>query len=688
MPVTNPFGLTKANDLSDAQIQSLWVDVSPSTSSDSLYRLARPASPMPTFILGGKGSGKTHLMRYLSYPIQKIRYAERGKQLLDGLAEDGYIGIYIRCSGLSASRFQGKGQREEAWSEVFSYYIELWLGQALLHVAVELSNVNALDEAAICADVRALFDANPPTAGNLSELLDDLQTRQRKLDFDVNNAAFSRTLSPSICLTRGKLVFGLPRVLSKHIGKIGNALFTYQLDEFENLSVRQQQHINTLVRERESPATFKVGARQFGVKTRRTFSGDEEENVKDSEYEELRLDQRFRENEKTYQDLSHRLLIRRLESAGLWRNAGDGGVAQLVRTFEQGDFSWDGDYFSELSGRVESLERAHFANLRHHLRSGLANGVIPGLASEGDIKKVTDPLVAPQYPLLEKANIMLLYGAWSKGQDVLTAALEIGAECQEFLNGNRSGRLHTKLGHFKSHLVSQLLRENGKGQTYGGLETFIRMSEGQPRALITLVKQTFDWATFQGEAPFEGGTISIPSQSKGALAASDWFYNSMMKAGEGGRDIILAIDRLAELFRINHLADNPKECSLIGFSARMTDANPEAARVLALASDRSFLVSILGGQKERNSDRVDTKLQLNRMLSPRWGLPTGRRGISAFSGRELNAVFDPSAVEQFNELANEWRDKMNAPFFGRKKGHRVDITSERFRPGQTDLFDE
>jgi hypothetical protein len=72
--VENPFGLTKANDLSDDQIQSLWVDIASQESPTSLFSAGRFSSPMPTFILGGKGSGKTHLMRYASYPLQKLRY--------------------------------------------------------------------------------------------------------------------------------------------------------------------------------------------------------------------------------------------------------------------------------------------------------------------------------------------------------------------------------------------------------------------------------------------------------------------------------------------------------------------------------------------------------------------------------------------------------------------------------------
>lgn len=71
-PNSNPFSLTKANDLTNDQIQDLWVDVGSSEAPNSLFNSGRFASPMPTFILGGKGSGKTHLMRYASYALQRL----------------------------------------------------------------------------------------------------------------------------------------------------------------------------------------------------------------------------------------------------------------------------------------------------------------------------------------------------------------------------------------------------------------------------------------------------------------------------------------------------------------------------------------------------------------------------------------------------------------------------------------
>ena len=63
--------------------------------------MARPKSLMPMFIVGGKGSGKTHLMRHFAFELQKIA----SQSLREFVSSEGYLGVYVRGSGLNASRF-------------------------------------------------------------------------------------------------------------------------------------------------------------------------------------------------------------------------------------------------------------------------------------------------------------------------------------------------------------------------------------------------------------------------------------------------------------------------------------------------------------------------------------------------------------------------------------------------------
>lgn len=687
MTPSNPFSLTKANDLSDDQIQELWVDIAPPDSPDSLFSAGRFASPMPTFILGSKGSGKTHLMRYASFALQKKRF-ERGKVThLAGARVDGYVGIYMLCSGLETGRFQGKGQSDEAWLEVFSYYLELSLGIAALAVIEDLvgGDVQENVREALCAAVNRLFDYDAPVANSIGALIEELDRRRRELDYQVNNAAFTGKLVPKVTASRGALIFGIPQAFQYCYTDAIGFLFAYQLDELENLTEDQQRHVNTLVRHRRGPATLKIGARQFGIKTNATMSAGEV-NIRDSEFEELRLDLRFRRNEKTYRDLVTLLVERRLQNFWPQSSSGLAGRGRrLTDWFEEPKRDPFDPFFIKLMKSAPSPVRPHMAHLRDALAGRLSRGGIPGVRNDQDIQVIMDAITISNAPLLEKLNTFLVFNAWANGLDLAQTATSIRSDCEAFINSKAVGRYRQKLEHYKSDLIAQMFRDATVRHNYGGLDEFTRMSEGQPRALITLLKQTFDWATFQGERPFEAGSISLDAESKGALAAADWFYNNMRRAGGEGQAILIAIDRLAELFRINRFADNPIECSLIGFSVSARVGSERSQSNLRHALDHSFLVEILGGQSERNSEQVTGKFQLNRMLVPKWGLATGRRGIKPLSEMEMNAIFDPELGEVFEKVKADWVSRMNAPFEGARRAAK-DLTNSGADDIQDDLF--
>lgn len=663
----NPFNITKANDLTDDQVEAYWVDVSTDEADTALLAAARPASPMPMFILGGKGSGKTHLLRYCSYAIQKRRYEQHGLSLLEGVTRDRYIGVYIRCSGLNSARFDGKRQSDEAWREVFSYYVELWLAQQALAVAAELvesAELPAEVHSRLLASLTELFDKEPPRLADVRTALTHVRSLQRELDYLVNNATFTGTLMVDVQATRGRLIFGIPAVLAAAIPALKGVSFVYQLDEFENLTAGQQRHINTLVREREAPATFKIGGRQFGVKTHATFS-DGEENLRDSEFEELRLDQQFRNNERTYKELTRRLAARRLSqttgASGPEEDRDD--LAALGSWFERPDLDWRSDFFLDLCRRAEPLDREHFVKLEHQLDEAIRDDLAPGVRNARTIREVCETLAVQDHPLLEKVNLLYLYSDWARRRPLPESASRIARSCRAFLAAPETASAYrTKLGHYKADMVAQMVRENGQRQFYAGVDTFVRMSEGLPRAFITLLKQTYDWSLLQREQPFVNGRISVEAQRRGAIAASTWFYNSMTKAGEDGPRILTAIDRLGQLFRLHRFADKPTESSLIGFSVDEGELGEAARHVLSVARSRSFLVDVFGGQRDRNSSDPTSKLQLNRMLAPRWDLPTSRRGITPLGREDAEAIFDVGDAIRFEALKREWEAKLNAPF--------------------------
>jgi hypothetical protein len=659
---TNPFNITRAADFTDQQIDDYWVDLA--ADGNGFIEMAKPTSEMPMLILGGKGSGKTHLMRYFSYQLQKIRHQG---SFLDGIQKEGFIGIYFRCGGLNSSRFGGKGISDETWADVFSYYMELWLAELVLSLVSELfeqiSNFRDC-EAQVCSEIIKLFDeAKFERASTIKELVAILKGLQKQVNHAVNNSSISRKIDLEILVTPGRLTFGVPQAVASHIVALSTVQFLYLIDEFENLTEPQQKYINTLYRERESPCSFKIGARHGGIKTYRTLSANEE-NKKNSEYEVVYLDDYFRKLP-SYPEFAKNLCVRRLVEAGYRADEMEG----FFETFPESRLAED--LLRHALGSRPSLERPYFKKLREDLVAGSKKNIASGVRNEDDANQIIENLSFPDHPLLEKVNSFLLYRDWNKRKDLRLASETIKKECDDYIKSDRSkNRVRLALKYFKSDLIAQVLRESKQRHFYLGFHTFVAMSDGLPRYLLVLLKHIHQWAVFNDERPFTyGSIISKESQWRGVKEGSDFFYSDNLRMkGETGTVVRAGIDRLSELFRDIRFSDKPSECSLCTFSVDESRITDQARKLIKNARDWSLLVDIESGQKDRNTMRVDAKYQINRMLAPRWDLPIFRRGAIGLTPDEVNSIFDPDFSNNFEKTKNDRIDRMTAPSFG--KSHR------------------
>jgi hypothetical protein len=655
----NPFNTTKASHLSDQEIEDYWVDI---TTDDGygFLELANPTSPMPMLILGGKGSGKTHLMRYMSYALQKIRHE---KDIVSGIKQEQYLGVYFKCSGLNAARFSGKGVGEDIWGDIFAYYMELWLAQILLEIinnAFSKTEEFLRNEAEICKDIYDLFDSPDfDKPENLNTFIRTLNELQKKVNTTVNNSSLTRSVEIKILVTSGKLTFGIPQIVVSRIASLNAVQILYLIDEFENLAEPQQKYINTLLREKEGPCSFKVGSRLYGIKTLRTFSADEE-NKEGSEYELVHLDANLRKTKKSYSEFALRICQRRLIESG-YPKLDLGECFEVIPTSRYME-----EYANYLTSGKGNGAPPYFTELRDHLEKGLRTNATSGIHSREDIERIISSLEVPKYIFLEKVNTFLLYQDWYSGENLIDAAARISEDCKHYLQGQKSTRLEQAISHFKEDLIAQLIREYKHKQLYLGFDTFIDMSDGLPRNLLIILKHIFRWSSFNGEQPFQRGcNISIESQRRGVKDASEWFYNDARLIGPEGEAVKSSINRLASLFREVRFSDKPSECSISSFSADLSYSSQPARHIIDLAEKWSLLISIEGGQKNRNSQRVDPKYQVNSMLAPRYDLPVSRRGALAFNPEEINAIFDPAHFNEFQEVFRERIERMTAPIFGR-----------------------
>ena len=648
----NPFEITKAVDFTDSQIADTWVDLP----GGGFVALADPRSPMPRFLVGGKGGGRTHLLRYYSYPLQRLRHKS---EIVAGIQADGYVGIYFRAGGLNSSRFAGKRQDPDTWQAVFSYYSEVWLARLTLDLIRDLVSVAAVHRncvSAFASQVLELFDVDLALSQTSDDLLEELGKAlhkiQRQLDTAINNAALTHRLDITIGASPGRLVFGIPAAASEHLPIFQGLVFAYIIDEFENLTEEQQRYFNTLIREKQLPTTFLVGSRQYGLRTHMTLSADEE-NRQGSEYDLVVLEHVYRQKSHRYKDFCTDIIRKRLEAAGFNAQPALNGL-----------FVAPEDIAPSLEARAlfHSRERVigespWFERLASQLdQAGYG----------GPKEELMDRLRFPDSPLYEKFAIFLLYRAWANGEHLLPSAASARERIERMSSNSRGmSKTLTTYKHYRHDLYAQLLDQLQLDQEYYGIGQFVRMSGFLPRNLLVLLKQITRWSIFLGERPFSGTQVSSMAQREGVREASAWFLSNSKSLGRIGEETQIAIRRLGGLLRDMRFSDKPVEVSCSAFSTDRQGLSAGAVRTLDEAIATDLILRIPTGRRERNSQVLHHKYQLNPMLAPTFDLSLGRRGAAKFSAEELNSIFDPDVDEgTFNSVRRRLLARLVAPFQG------------------------
>ena len=127
----NPFSEYNANTLDSQQIIDFWASpfeyyLNEITEEDIAYEKT------PIIFSGGRGSGKTMLLKHFSLEAQIKRAELENISLKDYLIDKKTIGIYVRFDSPLLSSFDGLGNNANQWSIIFTHFFEMAVCKAFL----------------------------------------------------------------------------------------------------------------------------------------------------------------------------------------------------------------------------------------------------------------------------------------------------------------------------------------------------------------------------------------------------------------------------------------------------------------------------------------------------------------------------------------------------------------------------
>lgn len=210
----------------------------------------------PTFLIGGRGTGKTTTLRSMAFAAQAQFSGTKDPR------EWKAIGAYWKIEPSVVSAFQGKGIDAETWQRAFSHYINLRLSGLFLEYLQYLQDSGAEDSGLNVNESRLrLFTVS----ANLPEC-STIDMCAQAVDYAI--ASIEAKLNGNISRLREGEYSVAGKPLAYLFGAVDGAYatrrrpFMFCLDEYENLNDYQQVIVNTLIKETgTAPFTFKIGVR-------------------------------------------------------------------------------------------------------------------------------------------------------------------------------------------------------------------------------------------------------------------------------------------------------------------------------------------------------------------------------------------------------------------------------------------
>lgn len=642
----NPFDITKAVDFTNEEIATHWVNID----GNGFEGLLKPTSPMPIIIRGSKGSGKTHIMRYFSYELQKIRHKE---DLKSGLEQDKFIGVYIRCSGFNAEMFSGKGYDEDTWATIHSYYWELWIGETLLTHLIDLRKNGILsedEEQLVTNKIEQLF--NSPMDNHLSknfyELRDKFIRLQNEVVYEIQNFIFkpTRILQLDIRLSPTKITYGIPSILKNDIPFFKDKCILYLIDELENFSIPQQQLIQSLLREKPNSCSFRIGSRLHGIRTYQILGGIEE-NRPGAEFDEIILDEFLRELE-GYNDFVRKICENRLRLSGY----PDYQSFQSLIMVETSD---------KLIDRI--LKRKSAQNKKHFIK--LSRSLKIARISEDVINQIISNLIYNEDIVLERTKLLLFYRYWrKKSVGLLEESYRICQSAKQFISTKDATSEFAKvLDKFKLDIIDSLARDANIDIPYYGFDKLVQLSCGTPRTMLNLLKYAFNSDYFNsGNLPFKNNhQLSISSQQAGIDSTIKWFFEENRIPSFNGIKPTDAAIRLGNYLRELRFSDVPSQCSIGIFSVNLEELSNNTREIFNQLVNHSYIIEVKSRREKNNNNKVKV-FQLNHMLLPKWELPLGKRGLIELNKELAEAIFSFENPETANVIIAKKIKEYNAPF--------------------------
>lgn len=661
----NPFDDYNANVLDPELIMQYWYTPFSTGALKEFDEKRFFTQKMPIVLQGSRGSGKTTILKYFSFPVQCERAKQGNLSIMQQLIFDEGIGFYFRCDDSFLKEFKSVFSIavKENWTACFEHYLELFFVKNLITLInglnVELSN-SIGEEILRTASLSTLHD---DFVFSSIELLDQyISSEIRYINTFKNEVLFTQSkFAPQHVWSMYDISSRLIGAISTTVPSLSKLNYLLLVDEFENLPVELQKLFNTMIKFCRADVSMRVGRRSENIVTKETVNVVEYLREQ-HDYCLIVLDQ-----EQDIQTLKPYLL---------------GIAAKRLQAIEGTNISSNiidvlGDK-EDLDAECDSI--ANHKNL--HLKYLLSAN--PRINSDKFLlENIISVISYPQNRLAEMLNALWVSRCNDKENPMDIAQFTVGAMNAFFSKGQHpllekyENDYKNKYRYALTVLVCTAYR---KDKAYYGFNTICYLSEGNARTFINLCKAIISDAFFYEKKSFlDSGSVSKVSQYRAIKNYSTNEFNSVCSIIQNGnaiREFILSIGNVFSEYHKDRLVRYPETNQFI---YTPDDLTPDARDILDIAISWSLI------KRRKETQRLSAGIakegdlyRINRVFAPIFNISYRTRG-------GVNVVLAADEIQEM--ISGQYTRSKLGPTTTKKRNSPAKRVKEVVPSNQLSLFD-
>lgn len=670
--IGNPFVECTSRDMSFKDVSQYWCDpfVCYSIDYNTLTR-----STTPVVVEGPRGSGKTMILKYISYFCQKeILYSTHKDSnelnILRSIKQCGSLGIYFRYKDDFGSLFKFLNCSKISKERLFLYYFEMYVLDELFRILSDMEKDGELKSKCKKNLIEAINNILHTNVETLRAFNFSIKEKIQKVDGWVRKSRYIDSAEDVLqdLIDGENYILQVCKCIGSCINELSDVRFLIIIDEYENAG-EYQRILNTLLKQVDhtSNVTYRIGVRPRGMTTLETNVGTEF----------LQIDRDFllyvlqTQKMTDYKAFIREIANRRLSSVDFFAENGLTDIQTLLGKKENLD--------EEARTLTKNNSTKHIEILKKKFTSS-------------EYTEIVNMIRCVSSPLMEMLNIVwILRGVPSEKVNMAMRGYIAGRHKETGHSEEIELARKYKLDYsdkYRTQMMFILLGIYAQNKKYYSFNTFAYLSSGAVNDFISLCRNVFylldeSYYIRASSDPL----IPISLQAKGAENTAIEQMDKIRLCNEYGTEMYSFAMNIGGLFKFLHkdvYAKYPETNQFAYENEVEIESRPLLKEVRNSLIKWGVIVKRPRIQSISIGRRKGTLYYLNRIFSPIFGISFRTRG--GYNFVMPTALFEILLKEAWDaEKIRSWKDKKNNdPPPTNSESHK---NTEAIDPNQISIFE-